>query len=57
MADGYSSTPKHRHDGVRVAAEPRSLALELAASHPSPPTTPSPPPEEDEEKEDFHKDP
>lgn len=57
VADGYSSTPKHRHDGVQVAAEPRSLALELAASHPSPPTTPSPPPEEDEEKEDFHKDP
>ena len=57
VADGYTSTPKHRHEGVRVGVEPRSLALQLAASHPSPPTTPSPPPEDDKDKEEFHKDP
>ncbi|KAJ7370605.1 hypothetical protein OS493_031341 [Desmophyllum pertusum] len=55
VAGGYTSTPKHGHEGVRV--EPRSLAVQLAASHPSPPTTPSPPPEDDEDKEDFHKEP
>lgn len=57
VAGGYTSTPKHGHEGVRVAVEPRSLAVQLAASHPSPPTTPSPPPEDDEDKEDFRNDP
>ena len=52
VAGGYTSTPKHGHEGVR---EPRSLAVQLAASHPSPPTTPSPPPEDDEDKDDYHK--
>ena len=56
VAGGYTSTPKHGHEGVRVAVEPRSLAVQLAASHPSPPTTPSPPPEDEEDKEEFHKD-
>lgn len=52
VAGGYTSTPKHGHEGVR---EPRSLAVQLAASNPSPPTTPSPPPEDDVDKEGYHK--
>ena len=56
VAGGYTSTPKHGHEGVRISVEPRRLAVQLAASHPSPPTTPSPPPEDDEDKEDYHKD-
>ena len=54
VAGGYTSTPKHRHEDVIA---PRSLAVQLAASHPSPPTTPSPPPEDDEDKDDYLKDP
>ena len=46
------STPTHGHEGVR---EPRSLAVQLAASNPSPPTTPSPPPEDDVDKDGYHK--
>ena len=57
VAGGYTSTPKQGHEAVRVGVEPRSLAVQLAASHPSPPTTPSPPPEDEEDKEEFHKDP
>lgn len=56
MAGGYTSTPKHGHEGVRIGVEPCSLAVQLAAGHPSPPTTPSPPPEDDEDKEEYHKD-
>ncbi|CAH3022133.1 unnamed protein product [Porites evermanni] len=52
VAGGYTSTPKHGHEGVR---EPRSLAVQLAASNPSPPTTPSPPPEDDVDKQGYHK--
>ena len=52
VAGGYTSTPKHGHEGVR---EPRSLAVQLAASNPSPPTTPSPPPEDDVDKDGYHK--
>lgn len=40
-----------------MAVEPRSLAVQLATSHPSPPTTPSPTPGDDEDKEEYHKDP
>ena len=57
VAGGFTSTPKQGHEAVRVGVEPRSLAVQLAASHPSPPTTPSPPPENEEDKEEFHKDP
>lgn len=51
VAGGYTSTPKHGHEGVQMSVEPRSLAVQL-----SPPSTPSPPPEEEEENEDYHKD-
>ena len=55
VAAGYTSTPKHGHEGVCVSVEPRSLSVQLVPSHPSPPTTPSPPPDDDEDKEEFPK--
>ena len=52
VAGGYTSTPKHGHEGVRMSVDTGSLPVQL-----SPPTTPSPPPEEEEDKGEYHKDP
>ncbi|XP_068690553.1 recombining binding protein suppressor of hairless-like isoform X3 [Montipora foliosa] len=52
VAGGYTSTPNHGHEGVRMSVDMASLPVQLSS-----PTTPSPPPEEEEDKGEYYKDP